>query len=32
MTHLAIALMGPFEAALDGKLITWFHQKYENSS
>ncbi len=24
MTHLAIALMGPFEAALDGKPITWF--------
>jgi DNA-binding SARP family transcriptional activator len=24
MTHLAIALLGPFEAALDGKPITWF--------
>lgn len=24
MTHLAIALMGPFEAVLDGKRITWF--------
>jgi DNA-binding SARP family transcriptional activator len=24
MAHLALALMGPFEAVLDGKRVTWF--------